>query len=86
MEYETTASRRRANGESLTGFLLAAGSERAEVIPGQANQVALSAEDFERFVAALGDDPEPMPTLQRYAALAEPVFLDLASARLFGAF
>ncbi|MHB1802941.1 MAG: type II toxin-antitoxin system TacA family antitoxin, partial [Actinomycetes bacterium] len=42
-----------ASGESLTGFLLAAASERAEEVLERAGRVALQAAAFERFVAAL---------------------------------
>jgi uncharacterized protein (DUF1778 family) len=55
-----------ANGESLTGFLLAAGAERAEAVLERAGRIALSASAFEQFVAALDNEAEPMPTLRRY--------------------
>ncbi len=62
-----------ANGESLTGFLLAAGAERAEAVLDRASRVTLGAMAFERFVAALGHGPEPMPTLARYASEPGPI-------------
>ncbi len=62
-----------ANGETLTGFLLAAASERAEEVLARAGQVAISGEAFDRFVAALEADVEPMPVLSRYAAEPGPI-------------
>ena len=62
-----------ANGESLTGFLLAAGAERASVVLERVNRIALSATAFERFVAALDDEAESMPTLRRYATEPGPI-------------
>lgn len=56
-----------ANGETLTGFLLAAGAERADEVLARAGSIEVSHEAFERFVAALDDPPAPMPTLTRYA-------------------
>ena len=54
-----------ANGETLTGFLLAAGAERAEEALARTGRVAVSGAAFDRFVAALDGDPEPMPLLSR---------------------
>ncbi|MGH9091569.1 MAG: DUF1778 domain-containing protein [Acidimicrobiales bacterium] len=62
-----------ANGESLTGFLLAAGAERAEVVLERAGRIAVGAEAFERFVSALDGGPEPMPVLIRYASEPGPI-------------
>ncbi|MGH9047017.1 MAG: DUF1778 domain-containing protein, partial [Acidimicrobiales bacterium] len=56
-----------ANGESRTGFLLAAGTERAAVVLERASRIVLSATAFERFVSALDDEAESMPALRRYA-------------------
>lgn len=60
-----------ANGETVTGFLLTAGAERAAEVLERAGRIAVSEETFERFAAALNADVEPMPTLSRYAG-AEP--------------
>jgi uncharacterized protein (DUF1778 family) len=62
-----------ANGESLTGFLLAAATDRAEEVLARAGRVAISTAAFERFVAALDSPDEPMPTLRRYAELPSPI-------------
>lgn len=62
-----------ANGESLTGFLLAAGAERAQAVLERTSRIALSATAFEQFVAALDAKPEPMPTLRRYASEPGPI-------------
>jgi uncharacterized protein (DUF1778 family) len=62
-----------ANGESLTGFLLAAGTERAEEVLQRAGRIAVNAVAFDRFVAALDAPPEPMPTLRRYAQEPSPI-------------
>jgi uncharacterized protein (DUF1778 family) len=56
-----------ADGVTLTGFLLAAATDRAEQVLERAHRVALNQEAFDRFVAALDADAEPMPTLRRYA-------------------
>jgi uncharacterized protein (DUF1778 family) len=62
-----------ANGESLTGFLLAAGAERAEAVLERTSRIALSATAFEQFVAALDAEPEAMPTLRRYVSEPGPI-------------
>ena len=62
-----------ANGESLTGFMLAAAAERADQVLERAGRIAISAVAFERFVAALDDRVEPMPTLSRYAQAPSPI-------------
>jgi uncharacterized protein (DUF1778 family) len=46
-----------ANGESLTGFLLAAGAERAEAVLERTSRIALSATAFKGFIAALDANP-----------------------------
>jgi uncharacterized protein (DUF1778 family) len=56
-----------ANGETLTGFLLVAGTERAEEVLERSRRIAVSGDAFDLFVAALDADVEPMPTLKRYA-------------------
>ncbi len=57
-----------ANGETLTGFLLTAGAERAAEVLERAGRIAVSEETFERFAAALDADAQPMPTLSRYSS------------------
>lgn len=56
-----------ANGETLTGFLLVAGAERAEEVLERSRRIAVSGDAFDQFVAALDADVEPMPTLKRHA-------------------
>jgi uncharacterized protein (DUF1778 family) len=62
-----------ANGESLTGFLLAAGAERAEQVLTRAARIEVSGAAFDRFVAALDAGEEAMPTLRRYAEQTGPI-------------
>lgn len=62
-----------ANGESLTGFLLAAGSERADVVLSRARRISIDRAAFDRFVAALEAPTAPMPTLERYASQTSPI-------------
>ncbi len=54
-------------GETLTGFVRAVATERAEQVIARARRIELSTVAFERFVAALDAPPEEMPALQRYA-------------------
>jgi len=60
-------------GETLTGFVLAAATERAEAVLERAERIDLSAEAFERFVVALDAPAEAMPTLRRYAKRRSPI-------------
>ncbi|MGH9293036.1 MAG: DUF1778 domain-containing protein [Acidimicrobiales bacterium] len=55
----------------MTGFLLAAASERAETVLERAGRIALEGEAFECFVTALEAPVEP--TLRRYAEQASPI-------------
>jgi uncharacterized protein (DUF1778 family) len=55
-------------GETLTGFVLSAATERAETVLERAQRIELSAEAFDRFVAALDAPAEDMPTLRRHAS------------------
>ena len=55
-----------ANGETVTGFVLAAAAQRAEEVLQRAERIAISTEAFARFAAALDDAVEAMPTLSRY--------------------
>lgn len=61
------------NGESLTGFMLAAATERADQVLERAGHIAVSAATFDRFVAALEGPVESMPTLSRYAKQPSPI-------------
>jgi uncharacterized protein (DUF1778 family) len=54
-------------GETLTGFVLGAASERAEEVLERSQRIDLSADAFERFATALDASPEEMPTLRGYA-------------------
>jgi uncharacterized protein (DUF1778 family) len=62
-----------ANGETLTGFLLAAAGERADDVLERARRIAIGNAAFERFVAALDCNAEPMPALRRYAQEPSPI-------------
>jgi len=62
-----------ANGETMTGFLLAAGAERAEQVLTRAARIEVSGAAFDRFIAALDAEEETMPTLSRYAEEAGPI-------------
>lgn len=62
-----------ANGESLTGFLLAAATERADEVLERSRRIAVRAAAFDRFVAALDHEAEPMATLTRYAREPSPI-------------
>lgn len=61
------------SGETLTGFVLAVATERAEEVLERAQRVDLGAAAFERFVAALDAPAEEMPTLRRYAGQGSPI-------------
>jgi uncharacterized protein (DUF1778 family) len=60
------------SGETLTGFMLAVATERAEEVLERAQRIDVGAEAFERFVAALEAPVEEMPTLRRYARQPSP--------------
>lgn len=60
-------------GETLTGFMLAAATERAEEVVARAQRIEVSAEGFQRFVAALEAPAEDMRTLRRYARKRSPI-------------
>ena len=61
-------------GETLTGFMLAAATERAEEVVARAQRIEVSSEIFARFVAALdAPTPEDMPSLRRYARKRSPI-------------
>jgi uncharacterized protein (DUF1778 family) len=61
------------SGETLTGFVLGVATERAEQVLERANRVDLSAEAFDRFVAALDGPAEEMPVVRRYARQRSPI-------------
>jgi len=54
-------------GETLTGFVLSAATERAETVVERARHIELNAQAFDRFVEALDAPAEDMPTLRRHA-------------------
>ncbi len=60
-------------GATLTGFVLAAATERADEVIERAERINVSADAFERFVAALDRPVEEMPTLRRYARKRSPI-------------
>ena len=55
------------SGETLTGFVLSVATERAADVVARAQLIEVTAEVFDRFVAALDGPPEEMPTVRRYA-------------------
>ena len=60
-------------GETLTGFMLAAATERAEEVVARAQRIDVRSDAFRRFVAALDAPPEDMATLRRYARKRSPI-------------
>jgi uncharacterized protein (DUF1778 family) len=62
-----------ANGETLTGFVLAAAAERAEAVLQRAERITIGAAAFARFAAELDAADETMPTLSRYANEPSPI-------------
>ncbi len=61
------------SGETLTGFVLAAATERAQEVLERAERIDVNLQAFGRFVAALDAPPEEMPTLRRYASKRSPI-------------
>jgi uncharacterized protein (DUF1778 family) len=61
------------SGETLTGFVLAVATERAEQVLERAHRIELSSEAFQRFVDALDSPAEDMPVLRQYATEASPI-------------
>jgi uncharacterized protein (DUF1778 family) len=61
------------SGETLTGFVLAVATERAEQVLERAHRIDLSSEAYQRFVVALDAPAEDMPVLRRYATEASPI-------------
>jgi uncharacterized protein (DUF1778 family) len=61
------------SGETLTGFVLAVATERAEEILERAQRIDINAEAFKRFADALDAPAEEMPTLRRYAGKQSPI-------------
>lgn len=61
------------SGETLTGFVLAVATDRAEQILERAQRVDLGAEAFQRFVEVLDAPVEPMPAVRRYARKRSPI-------------
>lgn len=60
-------------GETLTGFMLAAATERAEEVIARAQRIEVSADAFARFLAAIDGPVEDMKTLRRYAKKRSPI-------------
>ena len=60
-------------GETMTGFVLAAATERAETVLERAERINVSAQAFRRFVAALDQPAEEMPALRHYAVMDSPI-------------
>ena len=60
-------------GETLTGFVLAVATERAEQVLERAHRIDVGAEAFERFVAALDAPAEEMPAVRRYSSERSPI-------------
>ncbi len=61
------------SGETLTGFVLAVATERAEQVLERAHRIELSSEAFHRFAKALDSPAEDMPVLRRYATSADAI-------------
>ena len=61
------------SGETLTGFVLAVATDKAEQILERAQRVDLGSEAFQRFVDALEAPAEPMPAVGRYARKRSPI-------------
>jgi uncharacterized protein (DUF1778 family) len=61
------------SGETLTGFVLGAATERAEEVLDRAQRIELGRETFRRFVEAVDRPTEEMPTLARYAREQSPI-------------
>ncbi len=55
------------SGETLTGFVRSAATERAADVVARAQWIEVTSEAFGRFVTALDRPPEEMPTVGRYA-------------------
>jgi uncharacterized protein (DUF1778 family) len=54
-------------GESVTGFVLAAATARARQVIEQAQRIEVSRDAFARFAEALNGPVEDVPELRRYA-------------------
>jgi uncharacterized protein (DUF1778 family) len=61
------------SGETLTGFVLGAATERAEEVLDRAQRIELGREAFTRFIEAIDRPAEEMPTLARYAREPGPI-------------
>jgi uncharacterized protein (DUF1778 family) len=61
------------NGETLTGFVLAAANDRAVEVLERAQRIELRTDEFARFLAALDAPAEQLPTLRRYAGTKSPI-------------
>lgn len=54
-------------GQTLTGFVCAAVTERARQVIEQARRIEVSTRTFQRFTQALKEPDEDIPNLRRYA-------------------
>jgi uncharacterized protein (DUF1778 family) len=54
-------------GQSLSGFVLGAATDRARDVVDKADRIGLTQRGFARFIKALDAPVEPMPILRRYA-------------------
>ena len=61
------------HGETLTGFVLAVATQRAEELLELARRIDVSADAFARFAAELDAPAEEMATLRRYARKRSPL-------------
>lgn len=61
------------SGQSLTGFVISVATERAEEVLERAKRISVSEQAFARFLQALDQPAEEMPTLARYAGKQSPI-------------
>jgi uncharacterized protein (DUF1778 family) len=54
-------------GQSVTGFVLGAATDRAQEVVERAQRIELSRKEFDRFSKALDAPVEPVPALRKYA-------------------
>lgn len=54
-------------GQTVTGFVLSAATDRARAVVGEAERIELTKREFDRFIDALDSPVESMPVLRRYA-------------------
>lgn len=56
------------SGETLTGFVLSVAMERAQDVVGRSQRIEVSAEEFERFVAALDGPAGDISAIRKQAS------------------